>query len=253
MTQKKYSTINLFIRSSLFWVFGITTLPVFCLSAVLVSPFMSVDRLHAYIRNYSRAYIGFLKYVCLINYEVEGLENIPKDRNGIVMSKHQSSWETYFLSLHFHSPCFITKRELTWIPFFGWALLVSGPISINRKAGKSAMQQVIEKGTYWLKKGRWIMIFPEGTRVKAGTVGKYKMGGARLAAASGYPIVPVAHNAGRFWPRRGFLKYPGTVKVVIGKPIESEGKTPEELLSLTKSFIETTMLRIDGLVDKSAS
>lgn len=114
------------------------------------------------------------------------------------------------------------------------------------------MQQIIDKGRKCLEAGRWILIFPEGTRVVPGTVGRYRLGGARLAAATGYPIVPVAHNAGNCWPRRKFIKRPGTITVVIGPLIESKGRTPEELLALTKDWIETTMMRIDGFVNEAS-
>lgn len=191
-----------------------------------------------------QVYFQVLKFVCHIDYKVEGLENIPKDRVGIIMCKHQSTWETFFLPQYFHTPAAIAKRELAWIPFFGWGLALSDPIFINRSDKKTAMQQIIEKGKRCLDAGRWIMVFPEGTRVPYGKVGLYKLGGARLAAQSGYPVIPVAHNAGKFWPRRKFIKQPGTITVVIGPLIESKGKKPEEILSLAKDWIETTMTRI---------
>ena len=200
---------------------------------------------HRFIRAYMRVYFFMLKFICHIDYKVEGMENIPSNRNGIVLSKHQSTWETFFLPLLFHDPAVIVKRELLWIPFFGWGLAASDPISIDRNNKSSAMQQVIEKGRRCLESGRWILLFPEGTRVPSGTIGHYRLGGARLAVATGYPVVPVAHNAGRFWPRRKFIKRPGTVHVVIGPLIETQGLEPEQVLELTKNWIEGTMTRID--------
>jgi 1-acyl-sn-glycerol-3-phosphate acyltransferase len=185
-----------------------------------------------------------LKKICHIDYRIEGIENIPKDQHGILMCKHSSAWETFFLPLYFHTPAAIAKRELAWVPFFGWGLIVMDPIFINRKNKRSAMQQIIEKGRRCLQAGRWIMVFPEGTRVPYGTVGHYRLGGARLAAETGYPILPIAHNAGRFWPRRSFIKRPGTITVVIGPLIESKGRSPEDLLAETKDWIETTMKRL---------
>lgn len=200
---------------------------------------------HQFIRSFLYTAIFLLKWVCRINYHVEGLEHIPKDRAVIILSKHQSTWETFILPLIFHEPAIILKRELLWIPLFGWGLLVTDPIAINRTASSSAMQQVITKGSKCLAAGRSILIFPEGTRIPYGKTGHYKLGGTRLAVATGTPILPVAHNAGRFWPKRRFIKQAGTVKVVIGPLIESKNQTPEALLKLAKTWIEETVQKID--------
>jgi 1-acyl-sn-glycerol-3-phosphate acyltransferase len=138
----------------------------------------------------------------------------------------------------------VVKRELLWLPFFGWALKLLRPIAIDRRAGSSAVKQVIRQGIEHLRRGQWILIFPEGTRTAPGVRKRYGMGGAVLAARSRYPILPVAHNAGEFWPRRGFLKRPGTVQVVFGPLIASEGRSPQELNWMTETWIETTMTRI---------
>lgn len=245
MRKKHYSKVNLFIRSSIFLILSVSTMVLYSVLALFT--FVLPMRLrHVVIRPYLRFYFWLLKVVCHIDYHVEGLENIPKNRNGIVMSKHQSTWETFFIPLLFHNPAAIAKRELLWIPFFGWGLAIAGPIAINRSKKASSMQQILQKGTKYLHEGRWIMFFPEGTRVAPGTIGHYKMGGGRLAAATGYPVVPVAHNAGRCWPRRKFIKRPGTVRVVIGPVIESKGRTAEDIMDETKAWIENTMLRIDG-------
>lgn len=243
--------INLFIRSLIFSIYSVTTIIIYSFVCLLALPFPLTFR-HMLIRKYMQAYFYVLKVVCHIDYKIEGLENIPKDRNGIIMCKHSSTWETFFLPIYFHTPAPIAKRELGWVPFFGWGLAASDPIFINRNNKKSAMQQVIEKGKRCLDAGRWVMVFPEGTRIPFGQEGQYKIGGARLAAATGYPVVPVAHNAGWFWPRRKFIKKPGTITIVIGPVIESEGRKPEEILKLSKDWIETTMTRISRLVDKSA-
>ncbi|OGT43414.1 MAG: hypothetical protein A3F42_03140 [Gammaproteobacteria bacterium RIFCSPHIGHO2_12_FULL_37_34] len=244
-TTKKpnYSTINLFIRSFVFSIYSWTTIPLYSFVCMLALAFPLSYR-HALIRAYLRLYLHVLKYVCLINYQVKGLENIPHDRTGIILSKHQSTWETFFLPTIFHDPAIIVKKELLWVPFFGWGLATSDPIAIDRNNKSSAMQQVIEKGARCLQAGRWVLIFPEGTRIPAGQVGKYRLGGARLAVASGYPVIPIAHNAGYFWPKRKFIKQPGTIQVVIGPLIESKGRTPEEVLELTKNWIENTVKKI---------
>ena len=252
MTKKKYSQVNLFIRSLLFFIYSPISIMLYSLVCV-ISFILPLRHRHTIIRGFLHSYMFVLKKLCHINYKVEGLENVPSDRNGVVLSKHQSAWETFFLPIIFHDPAVIVKRELLWIPFFGWALAISDPIAINRSNKSSAMQQVIEKGRKCLQEGRWVLMFPEGTRVPFGEIGHYRLGGARLAAATGYPVIPVAHDAGRFWARRKFIKQPGTVHVVIGPLIESNGRTPEEILQLTKDWIESTMVRIDSLVDKSTS
>ncbi len=197
------------------------------------------------VMGWSRSIVWFLKVICHIDYHVTGLENIPHDRNGIVMSKHQSAWETFYLPPQFNQTAIILKRELYWVPFFGWGMLACRPIAINRSNTSSAMAQIISKGTKYLAAGRWILVFPEGTRISPGHAGKYRLGGARLAAETGYPVLPVAHNAGCYWSKRKFIKTPGTIKLVYGPLIESKGRSAEEIIELTKTWIENTMATID--------
>jgi 1-acyl-sn-glycerol-3-phosphate acyltransferase len=244
MSKKPYSTINLFIRSLIFTLYSVSAIVLYSFLCVISFLFPLRYR-HALIRTYLGLTIYLLKKLCYIRYAIEGLENIPRDQVGIVLSKHQSTWETFFLPLIFHDPAIIVKKELLWVPFFGWGLASTDPISIDRRAKSSAMQQIITKGRKSLQEGRWVLVFPEGTRVAPGVVGHYKLGGARLATATGYPVIPIAHNAGRCWPRRRFIKRPGTIRLVIGPLIESSGRTAEEVLKLTKSWIEETMTRID--------
>ena len=251
MNKKHYSKFNLFIRSLVFSLYSLISIMIYSLFVICCWPITSLRFRHRLIRAFLYAYLNVLRVVCLVDYRIEGLDNIPKDRNGIVLCKHQSTWETFLLPLFFHDPAPIAKKELLWVPFFGWGFAASDPITINRRSKSTAMQQVIAKGKKCLDAGRWIMVFPEGTRIPPGKIGKYKLGGARLASATGYPVVPVAHNAGRFWPRRKFIKQPGTISVVIGPLIESEGRAPEEILDLAKNWIEGTMVRIDRSIDES--
>lgn len=241
--------INLFIRSLLFSIISISLICIFSMLCLVMMPFPLRYR-HALLRFFVFLYLGTLEKVCRIYSRVEGLENVPKNHFGIIFSKHQSAWETFFLPTIFHDPAVIAKRELIWIPFFGWGLAAADPILINRSDKTSAMQQIINKGKKCLAAGRWILVFPEGTRTPVGHVGKYHLGGARLAVATDAPVIPVAHNAGYFWPRRKFIKHPGTVTVVIGPVIESKGRTPEEVMALAKDWIESTVTRIGGFVDK---
>ena len=252
MTKKKYSNINLFFRSLLFSIFSLSVIVSFSISAIFCIP-LSLHQRHKIIRQVIKIYMFAFTRLCRIKIVIEGIENIPKDRGGVVLSKHQSTWETFYLPLLFHDPAMIAKRELLWVPFFGWALSVSDPITINRSNKSSAMQQIIKKGKQCLDAGRWVVFFPEGTRTAPGHVGHYHLGGARLATATGYPVIPVAHNAGHCWPRRKFIKRPGTIHLVVGPAIESTNRTPEEVLELAKNWIESTMVRIDGKIDKSPS
>ncbi|MBA3661422.1 MAG: 1-acyl-sn-glycerol-3-phosphate acyltransferase [Gammaproteobacteria bacterium] len=245
-----YSTFNLFIRSFLFSIYSLTSIFLYSFVCLLSMP-APVRVRCLLLRWWLQAYLWMLKKVCLIDHVVEGQENIFSDRTGIIMSKHQSTWETFFLPILFNEPAIILKRELLWVPFFGWGLAASDPIAIDRRNKATAMNQIIAEGKIRLAQGRWILVFPEGTRVPYGEVGHYRLGGARLAVATSHPILPVAHNAGRFWPRRQFIKTPGTVRIVVGPPIETKGRTPEEVLAETKAWIETTVRRIDGFVDES--
>lgn len=244
--------LNLFLRSLIFFIFS--ALSIFLFGFVcLFSLVLPLTWRHLLLRNFAKFYIFMLGVICQIYYEVEGMENLPGKRFGVILSKHQSAWETFFLPTIFHDPAVIAKRELLFVPFYGWGIAAADPILINRKDKTTAMQQIISKGKQCLEQGRWIMVFPEGTRVPVGEVGKYHLGGARLAVATEAPVIPVAHNAGYFWPKRGFIKHPGTVRVVVGPVIETKGRTPDEVMDLAKNWIEAAVLRIGGLVDKSAS
>jgi 1-acyl-sn-glycerol-3-phosphate acyltransferase len=237
--------INLFLRSLLFT----TTVNIFTIIysffCVLAWPLPFHTR-YKIIVFWTGSVVKLLKYICHIDYQVTGLENIPNNRNGIILSKHQSAWETFFLPTIFHQPAIIIKRELLWVPFFGWGLAIIEPIAINRNDQSSAMAQIIRKGKKCLAAGRWILVFPEGTRIPPGKIGKYRLGGTRLATETGYPIIPVAHNAGSYWFRRKFIKRPGTIQVVIGPLIETQNRKPEAVLEEAKTWIENTMLKIES-------
>ena len=184
-----------------------------------------------------------LKVFCGITYKVTGLENLDID-TAIILCKHQSTWET--LALHAFTPYvhWVFKRELMRIPVFGWALALTDPIAINRGAGKAAIKQLISEGTKKLNDGKWMILFPEGTRISPGKTHKFKIGGALLAEKSGYPVVPVAHNAGEFWPKHSFIKWPGTIDVVIGPAIQSKGRSADEINTDVFNWIENAMKEI---------
>ena len=178
-----------------------------------------------------------------IDYRVLGRENIP-DRPSVILSKHQSAWETIVLQKIFPWTLFVWKKELLWLPFFGWGLAATPMISVDRGAGRTALQQLLEQGRRRLAQGYWIIIFPEGTRTPVGTHRRYKQGGAHLAVQAGVPVVPVALNAGEFWSRRAFIKYPGTVTVSIGPAIDPTGLSAEDVNARAEAWMEAEMRRI---------
>lgn len=234
-----------FLASLLFSLLMIVLTIFFSLLGIIIYPIPA--KLHYQVmRQYAVLNIKILKYLCGVNYEISGQENIPSS-TAIIFSKHQSTWETMALQLIFPAHSFIVKRELLWLPFFGWGLASMRPVAINRGSGRKAIAQLLRKGKRLLDSGRWLVIFPEGTRVSAGQHKRYKIGGALLAASSGYPVVPVAHNAGEFWPKRGFLKRRGTVKIAIGPVIPSQGRKAEDILADAERWIETTMAKISNL------
>jgi 1-acyl-sn-glycerol-3-phosphate acyltransferase len=184
-----------------------------------------------------------LKFLCGLDFVVEGRERIPAGAH-IVMSNHASAWETIALFVVFPPHCWVLKRELLWLPFVGWGLKALRPIAINREAGHRAVNQVVEQGKARLADGIWVVIFPEGTRVRAGETKKFGVSGALLATATGQLVVPLSHDAGKFWPRRGFVKKPGTIRLIIGEPIESAGKKPRELTEEVRQAIAAGLVKI---------
>jgi len=194
-------------------------------------------------RTWARILFWLLEKLCGLKFVVEGRELIPPG-NHIVMSNHTSAWETVAQFLIFPPQVWVLKRELLWIPFIGWGLKLLRPISINRGAGHRAVTQVVDQGKARLADGLWIIIFPEGTRVVAGEKRKYGVSGALLATTAHKFVVPLSHNAGDFWVRRGILKKRGTVRVIIGKPIDATGKDPRRLNEEVRESIDAGLARI---------
>ncbi len=240
----------LFLRSLLFALGMWLSTLVFAPLAVLTFPFPFTVR-YAFITRWARFNLWWLRLTCRLDYQVRGRENIPVG-NAIVFCKHQSAWETLALQKIFPPQVWLLKRELLWVPFFGWGLAMLEPIAIDRRAGRKAVEQLVTQGGERLANGRWVVIFPEGTRVPPGQTGRYGIGGAVLAAKSGYPVVPVAHNAGEFWPRRGFIKRPGTITVVVGPAIESQGKTAEMIKEEAREWIERNTRGLGPRADSDA-
>jgi 1-acyl-sn-glycerol-3-phosphate acyltransferase len=225
-----------FLRSALFALgLVLVTLP-YGLLAVLTFPLPRMTR-YRIISSWSRLVIFLAKLILRIDWQVEGRENLPA-RPSVILAKHQSAWETIAFQLIFPPQVLVLKRELLWIPFFGWGLAMMSPIAINRSRGVAALREMARRGRERLEQGFWIVVFPEGTRVAPGAEREYQPGGAWLACASGALVVPVAHNAGLVWPRNAFLKRPGTVTVRIGPPIDAANRDPKAVNQLAKTWIE---------------
>lgn len=232
----------LFIRSLIFSVIMIVMTAIVFTVGVFTFPLPFVWRYHI-IRSWAVVNLWAVENICGLRYQLHGKENIP-DSPCIIFCKHQSTWETMALQKIFPPHVYVIKRELLWVPFFGWTLALLNPIAVDRKAGRQAIKQITEQGIQRLQNGAWIVIFPEGTRIAPGKTGRYHLGGAILAAESGFPVVPVAHNAGKFWPRREFIKHPGTIQINVGPAITTTGRKPEEILNDAKQWIEEEVAKI---------
>jgi 1-acyl-sn-glycerol-3-phosphate acyltransferase len=224
------------IRSSLFALALILITPPYALVALATFALPRMTR-YRVISGWSRLVIFLSRQILGIDWRIEGREHLPATP-AIILSKHQSAWETMAFQLIFPPQVHVLKRELLWIPFFGWGLALMSPIAIDRGRGAAALRSIARRGRERLAQGFWVVIFPEGTRVAPGERRDYQLGGAWLAAESGAPVVPVAHNAGLVWPRNAFLKRPGTVTVRIGPIIEAANRDPKTINKLAEAWIE---------------
>lgn len=241
MARTNPSVVETFIRSLLFWVVFALSVLVYWLP-VCCTVVLPIRKRYDIVNLWVIFNLWWLRVSCNIDHEVRGAENIYEP--SIVYAKHQSTWETLVLKTLFPHAVYVAKRELLWVPFFGWAFAVLDFININRAAGRKVMPQLIEQAKVKIANGFSIIIFPEGTRTAVGAKPVYKLGGSVMAVETGAPIVPVAHTGGLFWPRRSFLKRPGTVVISIGPKIESAGKTPEQLRDLGRDWIESEMAKL---------
>ena len=232
------------LRSFLYSVFLIVTVIPYAFACLLWAP----APLHLRYRltvGWPRLAIWGAKTFCGIRWQIVGSENLP-DGPAILLSKHQSAWETLFYPAYMpREVCFVYKRELHRVPFFGWGLALLRMIPIDRSRGRDAFEQVVASGLVRLGEGRWPILFPEGTRVPAGQAGRYKLGGARLAERTGAPVIPVAVNSGECWARNAFIKRPGLITVSIGPLIHPEGLTAEEINARVEGWIEGEMRRLN--------
>lgn len=225
----------IWLRSLLFTTLMFLSVVTHASTVLLLSPFGH----RVYYRvavNWARVNLWLLEKICGLDFKVEGLEHVPAGPC-VLYWKHESVFETMAGALLLPPQTWVVKRELMWLPFFGWGLALLKPIAINRAAGRSAVKQVIRQGQERLREGLCVVIYPEGTRVLPGQERRFGISGAALAKAAGVPILPVAHNAGDFWSRRSFLKRPGTIRVVIGPPVDPAGLTPEEITGRGRDWI----------------
>jgi len=241
-SEKTYNRPALIFRSALFWIWLIFLTLVLALPALLtaiISPRLSMRVAVLW----SQLILFGLKHLCGLHYRIHGKENLP-DHACIVMSKHQSTFECFALTVMLKYQVFVAKRSLTLIPIFGWVIYLQRFILINRKSGGTAISQMIEQSKLRLSESTHIVIFPEGTRMPIAAAPNYRVGGAVVASKIGADVLPVAHNAGEFWPRMGFIKWPGQINMYVGPIISGKGKTPDEILTETQTWIEAKMQEI---------
>lgn len=232
-----------YIRTLIFYFFYIQSFVMLGLVALLVWP-LPFHLRYNIITLWNKFALFIAKHIAGVNYNIIGLENIPRDTPYVVLCKHQSTWETIFTQIYFKPLSTILKRELLRIPFFGWGLALLKPIPIDRSKPRDAIRKIQKEGLERIAEGINVLIFPEGTRIPAGQVGNYARGGAEIACTAGVPVLPVAHNAGELWPVSRLLKTPGTLTVVIGLPITTVGRNSKELTDEVKSWIENEIQKM---------
>lgn len=237
------ASFRVYLGSTIFFIYIIISFTIIGI-LILLATVLSFSTRYWLSKIWVQTLLCAAKVCCGITHEVEGLENLPQDRAAIVLSNHQSAWETVafrqFLPIH----TTLLKRSLLWIPFGGWALATLKPIAIDRKNQREALKILMEQGAAALNDGLWVVVFPEGTRTAPGENKRFSAGGAMLAHKTGYPVIPLAHNAGEVWPRYSFLKYPGVIKVKIGPMIEVDGKKAKEINELAENWVRTALTQM---------
>jgi 1-acyl-sn-glycerol-3-phosphate acyltransferase len=227
-----------FLRSFLFTGFFLLFTFCYAICFAIVAGFLPWRARFMLAKLWSNILLGALRILCGLRYRVEGREHLPTGSACVALMKHSSAWETFAQAAILPPQVWVLKRELTWIPVIGWGVHFLRCIAINRGAGGAAVRQLIDQGRQRLAEGKWIVVFPEGTRMPPGETRRYGVGGAAVAVETGSLVVPVAHNAGYFWPRRGLLKKSGCIRVVIGPPIATRGRDPREVNEEAQRFIE---------------
>lgn len=235
----------MWLRSALFYVGYAASLVVVASACVLFGWALPIRARYRLAMLWNHFVVWWVGVSCGVHYRISGLENVPA-QPFVMLANHQSPWETLFLYDYFQPICAILKRELLWIPFFGWALAVLRPIAIDRSKGRSARNSLLTEGPKRLAAGLSVLVFPEGTRIEVGQEKKYLTGGADLAIKAGALIVPVAHNAGLYWPARKFAKRPGLIDVMVGRPIPAAGREARELTATVEGVIRGMLEQIQA-------
>jgi 1-acyl-sn-glycerol-3-phosphate acyltransferase len=238
------------LRSALFLLWLVVTVVPWATVVVVLSLFLKPTPLYWVCVGWLNTAIWGAKVICGVKYRVHGLENVPTAANGqaavLLAPKHQSTWETFALpGIMPHPLAYVFKRELLWIPFFGWAIGSLDMIHIDRGRRSEAWRKVAEQGKRIMAQGSWVIMFPEGTRTPRGQKGEYKSGASRLAITTGVPIVPIAVTSARCWPRKSFLLRPGVIDVSVGPAIPVAGRKSDELMREVEAWIEAEMHRLD--------
>ncbi len=237
------SMLQLYLRSGLLFASVL-------MATVIIGILMLIAALLPFALQYKLAtlwakfVLSATSLICGLDYQVSGLENINLVKNAIVLCKHQSAWETIALIALLPPQCILLKKSLLWIPFWGWAMATLKPIAIDRESPKEALSQLLKQGAQRLQEGFWVVMFPEGTRTAPGEQRKFSASGALLAQRTGFPVIPIAHNAGEFWPRNSFIKYPGTIQLKIGTPITVSGRKSKDINAEAETWIINTMQEI---------
>ena len=237
-----------FIRSFLHAIWSVVTVIPWGIMMVLASIFVGGVGMYRLAQGWLWLCMQGLRVLCGVKWRVTGYENLPEGKTSpaILLVKLQSTLETFLMPILMPHPlAYVFKRELLFIPFFGWAMARLDMIHIDRRQRAQAFSKVVEQGKRLLAQGVWVIMFPEGTRIPRGQKGTYKHGGTRLAVETGAPVIPIAVASAKCWPRKAFVKTPGVVDVVIGKPIASQGRDPDDLLREVESWIEGEMHRLD--------
>ncbi|WP_223295213.1 lysophospholipid acyltransferase family protein [Allochromatium vinosum] len=239
MMKETNITPALWLRSLLFFILYNLMGIVHSLVSLALAPFQTREQRHRFVNHWTRATMWLLRRLNGVEIEVEGRENLPRDEPVVIMANHQSEWETFYLQLLISPQATVLKRELLWVPFFGWALALLEPIAIDRGKPVNALKTLLRVGKQRLDQGVSVVIYPEGTRQPPGQVGRFNAGGARLACQAGRRVLPMAHNAGDCWPARSLLRKPGRIRLVIGEPMDCAGGV-EELTVRVEQWIRET-------------
>lgn len=236
------------IRSVLHMLWMILTVIPWALAVVIAAPFLNSTRIYWMCAGWLRLAVNSGTLILGIRNRVTGMENLPtgKSSAAVLLVKHQSTWETFaMVALMPHPLAYVFKKELLYVPFFGWAMGRMDMIHIDRSQRTQAFSKVVAQGKRLMSQGTWVIMFPEGTRIDRGQKGIYKSGGTRLAIETGVPVIPIAVTSAKCWPRKAFIKKPGVVDFSIGKPIDSTGRKPDELMREVEAWIEGEMHRLD--------